>query len=234
MHRRCDFLCQRFRQQGGTPARGKASRRAMSQQNKRAQLRKISIRLPGLQNSPAAHDILNRAEVCDALTAASQDTIFASTMGSLKISPTLKACTRASRLAYKTCNPTRTCAYHSEHHPDPPPFPQAQETILAAAMRHVPTHGFSSKTLVEGAKDSGYLEVSVQLFPRGVFDLINYHLVTQRLALNDRVQFPEDSKIGVGRKVRTLALERLGANKEVIHQWQGVCLICSKRSSTSS
>lgn len=89
-------------------------------------------------------------------------------------------------------------------------------------MRHVPTHGFSSKALAEGAKESGYLEVSTQLLPRGVFDLISYHLVTQRLALKDRVQFPEDSKPGLGQKVRTLTLERLRANENIIHQWQGV------------
>lgn len=91
-------------------------------------------------------------------------------------------------------------------------------------MRHVPTHGFSMRALTEGAKESGYLEVSVQLVPRGVFDLINYHLVTQRLALKDRVQFPKDSKLGVGEKVRTLMLERLRANQDTIHQWQGVWL----------
>ncbi|ERF76435.1 hypothetical protein EPUS_07315 [Endocarpon pusillum Z07020] len=88
-------------------------------------------------------------------------------------------------------------------------------------MRHVPTHGFSMRALTEGAKESGYLEVSVQLLPRGVFDLINYHLVTQRLALKDRVQFPKDSKLGAGEKVRTLTLERLRANQDIIHQWQG-------------
>ena len=112
--------------------------------------------------------------------------------------------------------------YHSEYHPEPPHFPDAQERILSAAMRHVPIHGFSSKAMAKGATESGYLEVSMQLFPRGVLDLINFHLVTQRLALKDRVQFPDDSKLGVGQRVRTLALDRLRANKDIIHQWQGV------------
>lgn len=113
-------------------------------------------------------------------------------------------------------------SYHSEHHPDPPPFSPAHTAILSAALHHVPEYGFSSQALSLGAKDAGYLEVSVQLFPRGVYDLVNYHLVTQRLALKDRVQFPADAKLGVGRKVRVLTLERLRANKEIIHQWQGV------------
>lgn len=76
-----------------------------------------------------------------------------------------------------------------------------------------------------GAKEAGYLEASVQLFPRGVFDLINYHLVTQRLALKEKVQFAENSKTGVTEKIRTLVIARLRGNKEIIHQWQDVRLM---------
>lgn len=116
-------------------------------------------------------------------------------------------------------NLTPRCTYHSERHPEPAPFPDAQERLLSAAMRHVPAQGFSRKALTEGASESGYPEVSIQLLPRGVFDLINYHLVTQRRTLRDRVQFPEDSKLGVGQKVKTLTIERLRANRDVIHHW---------------
>ena len=126
------------------------------------------------------------------------------------------------RPIYSKCSSRSVRKYHSEYHPEPPPFPDIQQKILSAALRHVPTHGFSSKALSEGAKDSGYLEVSVQLFPRGLFDLINFYLVTQRLALKDRVQFPEEAKLGVGQKVRALTLNRLRANEDIIHQWQGV------------
>jgi ubiquinone biosynthesis protein COQ9 len=86
----------------------------------------------------------------------------------------------------------------------------------------VPEYGFTSRALSLGAKDAGYLEVSIQLFPRGAYDLINFHLVTQRLALKDRVQFPAAAKLGVRQKIRILTLERLLANKDVIHQWQAV------------
>lgn len=113
--------------------------------------------------------------------------------------------------------------YYSQHHPDPPPFPQAQETILTAALKRVPEHGFSERALTLGAKDSGYLDVSVQLFPRGVFDLVKYYLVRQRLSLKDTVQFPDDAKLGIGRKVKSLAMTRLRANKDIIQHWQGVC-----------
>ncbi|ETN46636.1 rpsU-divergently transcribed protein [Cyphellophora europaea CBS 101466] len=112
-------------------------------------------------------------------------------------------------------------SYYSQHHPDLPPFPQAQEAILSAALKRVPEYGFSEKALTLGARDAGYLDVSVQLFPRGVFDVVNYHLVTQRRALKDAVQFPDDAKLGVGRKIKTLAMTRLRANRDVIQHWQG-------------
>ena len=113
-------------------------------------------------------------------------------------------------------------SYFSEHHPAPPPFATQQETILSAALNRVPEHGFTQQALTLGAIDAGYREISIQLFPRGVYDLVDYHLVTQRLALKDRVQFPKDSKLGVGKKVRILTLERLWANKDIINHWQGV------------
>lgn len=113
-------------------------------------------------------------------------------------------------------------SYFSVHHPNPPPFPPAQEKILSCALNRVPEYGFTQEALTLGSRDAGYLDVSVQLFPRGVFDLINYHLVSQRLALKDGVQFPQGTHQGLTSKVRTLAMSRLRANRDIIHQWQGV------------
>jgi ubiquinone biosynthesis protein COQ9 len=129
---------------------------------------------------------------------------------------------RNVRLPYlaRRASPVRT--YYSHHHPTPSPFPPSQETILSAALKRVPEYGFSDRSLSLGAKDVGYLDVSVQLFPRGVFDLVNYHLVTNRLALKDTVHFSEDSRLGVGRKIKTLTMARLRANKDVIRHWQEV------------
>lgn len=97
---------------------------------------------------------------------------------------------------------------------------------MSAAYSHVPNHGFTIDALKLGARDAGYLDASTNLLPRGVYDLVNYHLVTQRLALQNSVQFPEDGatgkKLGVGAKVRTLTLARLRANEPVIHRWQEV------------
>ena len=120
------------------------------------------------------------------------------------------------------------CLYHSYDTPPPPPFPPAEAAILSSAYAHVPSHGFTVDALTLGARDAGFLDVSTNLLPRGVFDLVNYHLVTQRLALQHNVQFPNEEgehgkkALGVGAKVRTLALARLRANEPVIHCWQEV------------
>ena len=129
-----------------------------------------------------------------------------------------------------SCRPAaawrQTCLYHSYDYAQPPPFPPTESAILSSAYAHVPSHGFTIDALKLGARDAGYLDVSTNLLPRGVFDLVNYHLVTQRLALKDNVQFPDNGesgkKMGVGSKVRTLTLARLRANEPVVHRWQEV------------
>lgn len=121
------------------------------------------------------------------------------------------------------------CCYHSHEYTQPPPFPPAESAILASALSHVPNYGFTADALRLGARDAGYMDVSTNLLPRGVFDLVNYHLVTQRLALKDTVQFPpqdgQGKRLGTGAKVRTLTLARLRANEPIIHRWQEARLI---------
>lgn len=116
--------------------------------------------------------------------------------------------------------------YHSYQHPPPTsPFTPAESTILSAALHHVPSHGFSTTALSLGARDVGYLDVSVNLIPRGVFDLVKYHLVTERLRLKTSVEFEQDGeakKLNVPAKIRTLCVERLKANSPIIHRWQEV------------
>jgi ubiquinone biosynthesis protein COQ9 len=129
----------------------------------------------------------------------------------------------SSRLA---AAPVCRRSFHSYEYSQPPPFPPAESAILSAALTHVPDHGFSSTALTLGARDAGYLDVSTNLLPRGVFDLVNYHLVMQRLALKDSVQFPQQAgpgkTMGTGAKVRSLTLTRLRANEPIIHRWQEV------------
>ena len=121
--------------------------------------------------------------------------------------------------------------YHSYEHPSPPPFSSTAQSILSAAISHIPQHGFTQKALHLGAKDAGFMSISTNLFPRGVFDLIAFYLVTRRLALQDTVNGENgyakswnENKTGVGSRVRTLLLERLKMNKEagIINKWPEV------------
>ena len=111
--------------------------------------------------------------------------------------------------------------YHSYEHVPPPPYPEPQSKILTSALSHVPISGWTTESLTLGAKDNGYLDISTNLFPRGPFDLVQFYLVTQRLALKDRVQFDEAQKLGVGRKVKSLVLARLQANIDagIVPRW---------------
>ena len=113
--------------------------------------------------------------------------------------------------------------YHSYEHDIPPPFPPTEEKILSAALPHVPAHGFTTAALSLGARDAGYLDISTNLFPTGAFALVYYHLVTQRRALSKtflRITTPPPD---VSANVKDVALQRLHANRPIIHRWQEVC-----------
>lgn len=124
-------------------------------------------------------------------------------------------------------------SYHSYEHIDPPPYRAPESLILSSALRHAPTHGFTQTSLTLGAKEHGYLDItSNNLFPKGAFELVRYHLVTQRLELKNRVQFPsheQEKGMGVGKKVRSLILERLRANVELglVPRWQEALALMS-------
>lgn len=121
--------------------------------------------------------------------------------------------------------------YHSYEHIPPPPYPAPQTAILTSALQHVPTSGFTLQSLTLGAKENGYLDISTNLFPKGPYDLVQFYLITQRLALKDRIQFHDPvgggggggqhQKLGVGQKVRSLILARLQANVDagIVPQW---------------
>lgn len=117
----------------------------------------------------------------------------------------------------------RARAYHSYEHDPTRPYTNAENAILAASIVHVPTYGFTSTALVNGARDAGYLDVSANLFPAGGLSLVKYHLVTQRLALGKNGSpDPAEETTSVLRNVRALTLKRLRANEPIIHRWQEV------------
>ncbi|KAL2850974.1 COQ9-domain-containing protein [Aspergillus pseudodeflectus] len=125
--------------------------------------------------------------------------------------------------------------YHSQHHPDPPPheYTNSQTTILTAALRHVPTHGFTRDALTLGARDTGFLDVSIQLLPRGEFDLILFWLASRRGLLraaveqNGLLKSTDSNLVSVEEKTRKLIMERLRMNTEIKHQWQDALALMS-------
>ncbi|KAM0240913.1 hypothetical protein ACHAP5_007712 [Fusarium lateritium] len=143
---------------------------------------------------------------------------------------------RASALRHASSRLTPGLArrpFHSYDHPPPPgAFGDAEKTILAAAYKHVPEHGFSQKALGCGARDAGFLDISASVIPDGAFGLIRYHLVTQREVLAARSQqlFPDTDKPGVASRVETLTWERLMGNKVVLDRWQEALAVMAQPS----
>jgi hypothetical protein len=142
------------------------------------------------------------------------------TMSLLRTTPTRKLIHPSSLPAL--ASPKRT--YYSYETPLPPPYPPTETAILSSALSHVPITGWTNLSLRNGARDAGYLDVSTNLFPKAEFELVLYHLRTQRLGLKDKIQFPEEAKVGQARKVKSLVMERLRGNVEVDVQgrWQEV------------
>ncbi|KAL3479532.1 COQ9-domain-containing protein [Aspergillus californicus] len=124
--------------------------------------------------------------------------------------------------------------YHSTHHRDPPPheYTNSQTTILSAALNHVPTHGFTQDALTLGARDTGFLDVSIQLLTRAEFDLILFWLASRRGLLRAAVEqngllANHPASASVEDKTKVLIMERLRMNKEIRHQWQDALSLMS-------
>ena len=94
-------------------------------------------------------------------------------------------------------------------------------------------HGFSLKSVTLGARDAGYLDVSLQLFPRGgEAELVLFWLASKRGELRSRVEVGDSSGgegnaegLSVDEKVRMLIVERLMMNEEIIRHWQDVSFV---------
>jgi ubiquinone biosynthesis protein COQ9 len=132
-------------------------------------------------------------------------------------------------------------SYHSEFHPPLPTheYTNSQTAILSAALKHVREHGFTLRALTLGARDVGFLDVSVQLLPRREFDLVLFWLASRRGLLRAKVEGGlfatreesveregeggrKETEPSIEEKVRILVMERLRMNEEIVHQWQDV------------
>jgi ubiquinone biosynthesis protein COQ9 len=122
--------------------------------------------------------------------------------------------------------------YHSQFHPPLPTheYTNSQTAILSAALKHIPDHGFTKQALMLGARDMGFLDVSIQLFSRQEMDLIVFWLASRRGLLRSKVEnglFEGKEQLGVDEKIKTLVLERLKMNNEIIHRWQDALALMS-------
>lgn len=86
-----------------------------------------------------------------------------------------------------------------------------RERILQTCLAKVPEEGFE-KALINGIRESGYSDVTHNLFSHGVFDLVGYHLVKQRTNLSsvDLTDFNSNHE-----KLVHLVQQRLKSNKEI-------------------
>ncbi|KAM0285506.1 hypothetical protein ACHAQH_001456 [Verticillium albo-atrum] len=127
-------------------------------------------------------------------------------------------------------------SYHSFDHPSPSQaFNTSEHTLLSAAYKHVPVHGFSQQALALGAKDAGYPDISTSILPDGAFSLIRYHLVSSReeLARTNQTIFGEEGsavKPSISERVERLTWERLLGNGAVVHRWQEALAIMAQPS----
>ncbi|KAJ5169660.1 uncharacterized protein N7500_002443 [Penicillium coprophilum] len=105
-------------------------------------------------------------------------------------------------------NPLPHRTYHSALHARLPDhsYTNSQTAILTSALAHVPAHGFSATALTLGARDAGFLDVSVE--EGGLF---------RRIAAEKGKDVHE---LSVEERVRGLLLERLRMNAEVKDVWQ--------------
>lgn len=173
------------------------------------------------------------------------------TIISFTLSPDLTTDTMATKLrTFRIPSTTFSCIpkslprsrpYHSTTHP-PPPSPRTplERAILSAAYKHVPSTGFTAQTLAKGAEEVGAVPASGNLFVRGEWELVGWHLEVRRRSLENCVAElrgemegrggngkGEGRRIGTGELVRELCWRRLLGNAEVgvVGRLQEVCFL---------
>ncbi|KAK9463002.1 ubiquinone biosynthesis protein COQ9 [Lipomyces oligophaga] len=110
-------------------------------------------------------------------------------------------------------------SYFSYDHPTESPYSTSQSLILSSALKHVPTVGFTKDALVFGSRDQGMLDSTHAVFQNGVFDLIIYHLYTERTKLAALKEAVDSEEKTVEAKVRRYCIERLKGNISLNDHW---------------
>ncbi|EED17656.1 conserved hypothetical protein [Talaromyces stipitatus ATCC 10500] len=127
--------------------------------------------------------------------------------------------------------PSSARSYHSRFHAPLPTdeYTNSQCTILSAALEHIPEHGFTKEALIKGARDMGFLDVSIQLFTRQEMDLVLYWLASRRGLLRAKVQngLFDGKQMSIDEKIKALVIERLRMNSPIVHRWQDALALMS-------
>jgi ubiquinone biosynthesis protein COQ9 len=127
----------------------------------------------------------------------------------------------------------RTMAmYHSEQYIEEPTIKPGspQFNILDKAIKEfVPIHGFQHKAILESARTFGYADTIQSLFTNGTFDLIKFHLATQRSKLHELAQGEEFQQLtSENDKLKYLLKKRLSGNIPIaqhLSQLQGYLIL---------
>lgn len=104
-----------------------------------------------------------------------------------------------------------TRLYHSEDHKEFE-LTSPQTEILQKALTLVPKYGFQHKAILEASREKGFSDAIQSLFPHGTYDLIHYHLVTERRNLKKFIELDEFKLLNEAERLKYLVKKRLQAN----------------------
>jgi ubiquinone biosynthesis protein COQ9 len=129
--------------------------------------------------------------------------------------------------------------FHSYSHPaqkPPSPYNATQIAILSAALKdQVGPYGFSQTALSHAARSVSFPDISIRvLCPRGPFDLVHYHLVSQRQRVEDVPGIVNEPGLDVSERIRRLCIYRLRGNTAVIGHWQEALALMAASSANAT
>ncbi|KAJ3181980.1 Ubiquinone biosynthesis protein coq9, mitochondrial [Geranomyces variabilis] len=100
-----------------------------------------------------------------------------------------------------------------------PAASQSQTQLAEAALKHVPTMGWTVQALGAGAVDLGYPTVLHGLFPGGGADLIDYFLQKSKNEMRAEMEQLDLASMKITQKIRTACIMRLKLTAPYIARW---------------
>ncbi|KAJ3288108.1 Ubiquinone biosynthesis protein coq9, mitochondrial [Borealophlyctis nickersoniae] len=91
--------------------------------------------------------------------------------------------------------------------------------ILDAALSQVPTHGWTTAALGEGAVSLGYPSITHGLFPRGGVELVEHFIKKSTRAMRTEMEGLDLASMKVTAKIRAACVARLRMTAPYISRW---------------